>query len=269
MIRTVIGILALVIGTVFGLAPSPIQQGGGASPSITGSGGTVINVTGSSPIASSGGATPAISCPTCNTSAAAITANFFPKGSGGAQGLANSLAGDNGSTLTYTGANGIGLSSGAAYCWNSDAGSSRAGAATIAFGTCTSGNTSATINFSQAHWGTNQASFVASDGSLSNSGGTNPTITTGKIAFAQAGSHINTQAASTDVAGTIAVSASTTGTKTFTTNYANAPNCNLTPQADPTTTGVYWVTTTISTVVAHVSISGTINFTYQCFAATN
>jgi hypothetical protein len=44
----------------------------------------------------------AIACPTCNTSAAAITSNVLPKGSGGAQGLANSSITDNGTTVSTT-----------------------------------------------------------------------------------------------------------------------------------------------------------------------
>jgi hypothetical protein len=46
-------------------------------------------------------------CPTCTTSVAAITNNVLPKGSGGAQGLQNSLTTDDGTTLAYTGAGGV------------------------------------------------------------------------------------------------------------------------------------------------------------------
>jgi hypothetical protein len=53
----------------------------------------------------------AIGCATCVTSAASITNNVLPKGSGGAQGVANSLVTDNGTALTYTGTGGV-LSSG-------------------------------------------------------------------------------------------------------------------------------------------------------------
>lgn len=66
----------------------------------SGAGGTVTAVTGSTPIASTGGATPAISCPTCTTSAASVTSNVLPKGSGGAQGLANSSISDDGATVS-------------------------------------------------------------------------------------------------------------------------------------------------------------------------
>jgi hypothetical protein len=48
----------------------------------------------------------AIGCATCVTSAASITSNVLPKGSGGAQGVANSLLTDSGTVLTYTGTGG-------------------------------------------------------------------------------------------------------------------------------------------------------------------
>jgi hypothetical protein len=48
----------------------------------------------------------AIGCATCVTSAASLTSNVIPKGSGGAQGVANSLITDNGTTATYTGTGG-------------------------------------------------------------------------------------------------------------------------------------------------------------------
>lgn len=82
-------------------------------------------------------------------------------------------------------------------------------------------------------------------------------------------SHINTFAASSDVAGTVSVAASTTGAFSFSTAYAHAPNCTLTADGDTTATGTYWVTTSTTAVTAHVSISGTINFTFHCVAAIN
>lgn len=57
-------------------------------------------LSGSSPITIS--AAGAIACATCNTSASAITSNVVPKGSGGAQGLANSSITDNGTTVSTT-----------------------------------------------------------------------------------------------------------------------------------------------------------------------
>src|SRR5262249_41354837 len=66
-----------------------------------GAGGTVTNIATTSPI--TGGpitTTGTIACPTCNTSASAITNNVLPKGSGGAQGLANSSVSDDGTTVS-------------------------------------------------------------------------------------------------------------------------------------------------------------------------
>lgn len=68
-----------------------------------GSSGTVTNIATTGPI--TGGpitTTGTIACPTCTTSAAAITNNVLAKGSGGAQGLANSSVTDNGTTVAAT-----------------------------------------------------------------------------------------------------------------------------------------------------------------------
>lgn len=68
-----------------------------------GGGGTVTSIATTSPI--TGGTittTGTIACPTCTTSAAAITNNVVPKGSGGAQGLTNSSITDNGTTVSTT-----------------------------------------------------------------------------------------------------------------------------------------------------------------------
>jgi hypothetical protein len=74
---------------------------------------------------------------------------------------------------------------------------------------------------------------------------------------------------STDFAGVASVSASTSVTVNFSSNFTgtNAPFVVLTPQIDPTTTGTYWVTINGSTgawtgFTVHVSISGTIAFNY-------
>src|SRR6185437_8605299 len=64
------------------------------------------------------------------------------------------------------------------------------------------------------------------------------TFTTGK------GQHINNQAAASDIAGTFSVSASTTGSISFTRAYTATPVCVLTPQ----TTGLTsWFLIAIST----------------------
>lgn len=83
------------------------------------------------------------------------------------------------------------------------------------------------------------------------------------------GQHLVTQAANNDLTGTVTVSASTTGSLTFTTPYTNAPKCSISPQSDPTTTGTYWVTTSTTAVTANVSISGTISFTFVCVGNPN
>jgi hypothetical protein len=71
-------------------------------------------------------------------------------------------------------------------------------------------------------------------------------------------------ASNTDLAGTIAVSASTTGTYTFAQTYSSSPICQLTPTSDPTAVGVYWATTTTTVLTANVKTSGTITFNYHC-----
>lgn len=71
-----------------------------------------------------------------------------------------------------------------------------------------------------------------------------------------------------DVAGTIAISASTTGTYTFLGTYATTPICTVVPITDPTTTGVYWVTTTTTVLTVNIKTSGTITFNYTCVGRT-
>jgi hypothetical protein len=62
--------------------------------------GTVTSVATTSPITGGTFTTSGtIACATCTTSAAAITNNVIPKGSGGAQGIANSSITDNGTTI--------------------------------------------------------------------------------------------------------------------------------------------------------------------------
>ena len=78
-----------------------LNSDGSSCLSSAGGGGTVTNIATTGPI--SGGpitTTGTISCPTCTTSAAAITNNVLAKGSGGAQGLANSSVTDNGTTVS-------------------------------------------------------------------------------------------------------------------------------------------------------------------------
>lgn len=96
---------------IYGRAPNGTLQAattdGSGNLNITGAGGggsgTVTNIATTSPI--TGGpitTTGTIACATCVTSAASITSNVIPKGSGGAQGLANSSITDNGTTVSTT-----------------------------------------------------------------------------------------------------------------------------------------------------------------------
>lgn len=70
--------------------------------------------------------------------------------------------------------------------------------------------------------------------------------------------------------GTVSVSASTSGTATFSHSFASGGGaysstiCELTPIADPTTIGGYWVSSDLTTVTANVHTSGTITFNYSC-----
>jgi hypothetical protein len=79
-----------------------------------------------------------------------------------------------------------------------------------------------------------------------------------------AGQHINTSSANNDIDGLIAVSASTSGSHTFSVPYSSAPSCVLTPTSDPTAVGVWWVTTSTTAVTANVKTAGTISFSYHC-----
>lgn len=80
--------------------------------------------------------------------------------------------------------------------------------------------------------------------------------------------HLN-QTASNTIAGTIAVSASTSGARSFPVAYNSAPACTITPITDPTAVGVWWVTTSTSAVTANVKTSGTITFNYICVGNPN
>lgn len=93
---------------------------------------------------------------------------------------------------------------------------------------------------------------------------------TGAFAFVGTkGQHFESQAANNDLDGVLAVSASTSGSVTFTTPYTSAPSCTLSPTGDPTIVGVWWVTTSTTTVTANIKVSGTINFMYHCIGNPN
>lgn len=86
------------------------------------------------------------------------------------------------------------------------------------------------------------------------------------ITFALNASHIATEAASTDISGTIAISAATSASHTFSTAYTDAPVCTLTPTSNPGSL-TWWVTTSTTAVTANLSASGTITFNYICTGA--
>lgn len=91
----------------------------------------------------------------------------------------------------------------------------------------------------------------------------------GNFTFGKTGGHFNPNAASSDISGTISIVAATSASHTFATNYGSAPNCVLTPKADPAAVAGWWVTTSTSTVTANVHTSGTIDFIYHCTGAPN
>jgi hypothetical protein len=69
---------------------------------------------------------------------------------------------------------------------------------------------------------------------------------------------------SSDAAGSVTISSSTSATVNFGTSYNSAPKCVVTPTSDPTSVGAYWVTSTTSGLTVNVHTSGTITFNYIC-----
>jgi hypothetical protein len=69
---------------------------------------------------------------------------------------------------------------------------------------------------------------------------------------------------SSDAAGSVTISSSTSATVNFGTSYNSAPKCVVTPTSDPTAVGAYWVTSTTSAFTVNVHTSGTITFNYVC-----
>lgn len=85
---------------------------------------------------------------------------------------------------------------------------------------------------------------------------------TGLLFFGGKGQHIKTQAANNDIAGTLSIASSTTGSITFTTAYTSAPVVVVTPQ----TTGLTsYFLSAISTTgfTLTVAPSGTYTFSYM------
>ena len=75
-------------------------------------------------------------------------------------------------------------------------------------------------------------------------------------------------ASNTDAAGTIMISGNTAATYTFLGRYSLPPSCTLTPLADTTQFGAWWVEINATTLTANVKTLGTISFSYHCWGLT-
>jgi hypothetical protein len=87
--------------------------------------------------------------------------------------------------------------------------------------------------------------------------------TNSDLIFGNTAAHIKTNQASSDIAGTIAISAATSGSHGFITNYGSAPVCTVSPTSNPGSV-TWWVTTSTSSVTVSLSASSTITFNYIC-----
>ncbi len=99
--------------------------------------------------------------------------------------------------------------------------------------------------------------YVSSSGLVYSNGG---------LRFTSDNDHIQQNAASSDIAGTITVTTSeTSASKTFGAGYTDAPACTLTPTSNPGSL-TWWVTTSTAAVTASVSAepSTSITFNYTC-----
>ncbi len=125
----------------------------------------------------------------------------------------------------------------------------------------------------------NNGLTVSGDGATTLSGVASLAIAgTGNFGLnGSAGQHINSishtgatgcaaSTSCTDTEGVLAISAATSVTYTFTTNYTSAPVCVASPTSNPGTT-TWWVTTVSgspSTITINLSASSTLNFNYIC-----
>jgi Pectate lyase superfamily protein len=100
-----------------------------------------------------------------------------------------------------------------------------------------------------------------------NSGGTAQAYIDGGFNVV-AGGHENRTAANSDTAGTLTITSSSSGTKTFAPAYSNAPACVASPQSNLGTT-TWWVTTTASAMTINLSVSSTASFFYSCTGNPN
>jgi hypothetical protein len=80
------------------------------------------------------------------------------------------------------------------------------------------------------------------------------------------GGHIQTNTASSDTAGTIAIASGTSASHSFVSpGYSSAPVCVVTPIGDPTAAGAWWVTTSGTSVPVHTHGTATgLGFNYVC-----
>lgn len=101
------------------------------------------------------------------------------------------------------------------------------------------------------------------------SAGTFRDLTLRNLIGSGAGSHIQQSAANSDIAGTISLVAATSASKTFTTAYASAPICTISPKTDPGLVISFWVTTATTAVTVNASASATIDFAYHCIGNPN
>jgi hypothetical protein len=254
-------------------------------------------------VAGTSGGIPYFSSASTWATSAALTSNILVKGGGAGSAPTNSSVTDNGTTVSTSELatlSGNGALSASPLLLNGTLITGGSGTTTFPHFYINQGVAPTTFNTSGTQIGLNAPSGfagsfidfhvngaasvfnISSTGQINTAAGVssaNGTITGllmqvanntgGALTFLNAANHINTATATTDVAGTIAISSSTSGSKTFTSAYNNAPNCVITPKSDPTAVGVWWVTTSTTTVTANIKVSGTINFTYICFAATN
>lgn len=82
------------------------------------------------------------------------------------------------------------------------------------------------------------------------------------------GGHLTQSAANGDLAGTIAISAATSASHTFSTAYSSAPACVASPTSNPGS-ATWWVTTSTTAVTVNLSASATLTFNYVCAGNPN
>jgi hypothetical protein len=70
--------------------------------------------------------------------------------------------------------------------------------------------------------------------------------------------------ANNDLAGTIVLSGTTSGSYSFVRQYKTPPSCQLTAEEDWSSLGSYWETVSTTSLTANVKIAGTISFQYHC-----